>query len=312
MAVKPITNPFPVQKEQINRAEQVSNRNDTARSISNRDKSIIPGKDFTKNYKIVVKDLDSTVINHIKNVMKIKIEDNNELINLPVMYGNQERWFNVRHQGAIRDKNGSLILPLLMLRRTNIDFNDALPSYKHDLTGENIQILRNSSWSKSNYYDRFSVDLNLSPVHSNIVTGIPQFVNVTYEFIGWTQYIEQMNFILEHFADQHNRYWGDNTSYKFLCTVDGGLNDAIEMASNSERTVRANFALTLRGYLLPEVISNIINKKRFNASKNNTKRKLVFSEGEEVAVDLDVLENFRIETCPAGYERDENMVCVKK
>ena len=76
--------------------------------------------------------------------------------------------------------------------------------------------------------------------------------------------------------------------------------------------MKSNFSLTLQGYLLPEVISNVINKKRFNASKNNTKRKLIFSEGEEISTEMDVLENFRVETCPTGYERDNNGVCIKK
>tara|TARA_Y100000593_G_scaffold27282_1_gene54475 strand:+ start:3601 stop:4449 length:849 start_codon:yes stop_codon:yes gene_type:complete len=279
MSVKPITNPFPISPNSINRANQVSDKNiNVGRTISNSSKTSLPGKDFTKNHEIVVKDLDSTIISHVKRTMNIKIEDNGELVNLPVMYGNQERWVNIKQDGFIRDKNGSLILPLLMLRRANIEFNDTLPSYKHDLSGENIQVVRSSHWSKSNYYDRFTVDKGLKPVEENMVTGVPQFVNVSYDFIGWTQYIEQMNKIIENFSDQHNRYWGDNTSYRFLCTIPAGLSDVVEMENVSERSVRCNFTVMLKGYLLPEVISNIINNRRFNAKRTLTKRKLVFSE----------------------------------
>ena len=103
-------------------------------------------------------------------------------------------------------------------------------------------------------------------------------VNVNYDFVGWTTYIEQMNVLVEAFSDQHNRYWGDNTSYRFLCSIGGGINDAVQLGTNTGRQVRVTFTVSLKGYLLPEVIANIINKRRFNASKTNTKRKLVISE----------------------------------
>jgi hypothetical protein len=277
MAVKPITNPFPVEKEQVDRSKQLSNRNVTNRS-SNSEQTVIPGKDFTKNFEVDVKDLDEAIINHVNNTMNIQVNDNGEMVKVPIIYGNAERWANFRSKGSIRDKNGSLVLPLLMLKRTNIEFNDTLPSYKHDLTGENIQVARSSQWSKKNYYDRFSIDQGLKPVQERIVTGVPQFVNVNYDFVGWTTFIEQMNTLVESFSDQHNRYWGDNTSYRFLCSIGGGINDAVQMGSNTERQVRVTFSVSLKGYLLPEVIANIINKRRFNANKTNTKRKLVISE----------------------------------
>ena len=118
----------------------------------------------------------------------------------------------------------------------------------------------------------------LKPVHRNIVTGVPQFVTVSYDLISWTPYIEQMNLILEHFSDQHNRYWGDNTSYKFLCTITGGLSDSVEISANTERIIKSNLSISLDGYLLPEIISNVINKKRFHVKHTLTKRKLIFSE----------------------------------
>ena len=50
-----------------------------------------------------------------------------------------------------------------------------------------------------------------------------------------SQYIEQMNKINESFVEQHNTYWRNNTSYKFLCRMDGGINDVSEVSVESER-----------------------------------------------------------------------------
>ena len=47
------------------------------------------------------------------NVLKPKVSEANEMIDVPIMYGNEERWAAVRKRGIIRDKNDSLILPLL-------------------------------------------------------------------------------------------------------------------------------------------------------------------------------------------------------
>ena len=67
MAVKPITNKQVVNKETINRANQVSFRGDKLAS-GNKSRTINPGKDFTKNFSVSIKDIDTSVMNHIKNI----------------------------------------------------------------------------------------------------------------------------------------------------------------------------------------------------------------------------------------------------
>ena len=47
--------------------------------------------------------------------MRPTIKEANEQIKVPIMYGNEERWVNARKRGAVRDVNGSLILPLIMV-----------------------------------------------------------------------------------------------------------------------------------------------------------------------------------------------------
>ena len=277
MAVKPITNPYPVSKENVNRAEEVSMRSTTVDS-SNREQSVIPGSNFNKDYEIVLMDLDKSLMTHIKNVMKIQVQDNGEMINIPVLYGNEERWVNYRRHGVIRDKNGSLVLPLLMLKRNRVDFNENFPMWHHDLTGNNIEIIRSSKYSSKNQYSSFSVQQGIKPIEEKIITGPPQYVNLTYDFIIWTHYMDQMNSVTQQFLNQTNRYWGDDTSYRFLCKIEGGVGDATEMSAGGERIVRHNFSVTLNGYLIHEYLANIINKKKKNLKKTLTKGKVTFSE----------------------------------
>ena len=112
MAVNKITNKQVVSKGSVNRANQVSTRGTTIRG--NRETTIIPGSNFSDNYAITLKDVDTAVLSHVKNVMKPIVREANETFKIPVYYGNEERWKSARKRGVLRDINNALILPLLM------------------------------------------------------------------------------------------------------------------------------------------------------------------------------------------------------
>ena len=182
MAVNKITNREAVNREAVNRAEQVSTKNTTIRG--NRETTIIPGNNFSDNYAITLKDVDTAVLNHVKNVMKPMVRDANETFKIPVYYGNEERWKSARKRGVLRDKNNSLILPLIMLKRTEVTRNElAGQSMPHDVKGKFVNVVRNARWCKENQYDRFSVQQGTKPVYENIVTGMPTYSALTYEFV---------------------------------------------------------------------------------------------------------------------------------
>ena len=263
MAVKPITNKQVVATSNINRGKEVSTKSVTA-GKGNRSRTYIPGKDYTKNYSVTLKDIDSAILSHIKDVIKPKVQEANETVDVSVMYGNEERWKSVRKRGVMRDKNGSIILPLIMLKRTELSKNDLSgQGFEHDLSGENIQVVRNSSWSKDNYYDRFAIQTGIQPKYESLVTGMPDFTDITYEFILWTNFIEQMNPLVEIFVAQSNSYWGKSTDYKFLSSI-GSISDATEMSSDGERFVKSSFSITTKAYLLPEYINSVITGKTSN------------------------------------------------
>ena len=280
MAVNPITNKQVVSKESVNRAEQVSTRNSTQRQ-GNRAASVTPGIDYTKNYAITLKDVDSSVMNYVKNVLRPKVSEANEVVNVPVMYGNEERWAAVRKRGVIRDKNDSLILPLIMLKRTYIGKNElSSQGFEHDIQKKFARVTRNSKWSKDNRYDRFSVLTGTKPVTENIITGMPNFSDVTYEFVLWSAYIEQMNSLIELFVSHSNKYWGDGNDYKFLSSIDS-VEDATEMTVDSERIVKSTFSVITKAYILPEYMNSTITNKVSTMKKELTPGKVVFGfEGD--------------------------------
>ena len=279
MAVNKITNKGVVNKELVNRANEVSTKGTTVRG--NRETTIIPGNNFAGNYSITLKDVDTAVLNHVKNVMKPIVKEANETFKIPVYYGNEERWKAVRKRGVLRDKNNSLILPLIMLRRTELTRNDLSgQSFQHDIRRQFVNVVRNSRWSKDNQYDRFSVQQGVQPVYENIVTGMPNYADITYEFVLWTNFIEQMNPLVESFVDQSNTYWGDGTNTKFLCQLES-ISDASEMNQDGERFIKSTFSVTSKAYLLPEYLNSVVTNKVSNTKKFTTTSRVTFGmEGD--------------------------------
>ena len=276
MAVNKITNKGVVNKELVNRANEVSTKNTTIRG--NRETTIIPGNNFSDNYSITLKDVDTAVLNHVKNVMKPRVREANETFKIPVYYGNEERWKAVRKRGVLRDKNNSLILPLIMLRRTEVSRNDLSgQSFPHDVGRNQIDVVRANKWSKDNQYDRFSVQQGVQPSYDVITTGMPNYTDVTYEFILWTNFIEQMNPLVESFVDQSHTYWGDGTNNKFLCTIDS-VSDASEMNQDGERFIKSTFSVTSKAYLLPEYLNSVITNKVSNMKKFTTPSRVTFTQ----------------------------------
>ena len=275
MAVNKITNKEVVSRELVNRANQVSTKGTTVRG--NRETTIIPGSNFSENYAITLKDVDTSVLNHVKNVMKPLVKEANETFKIPVYYGNEERWKSARKRGVLRDRNNALILPLIMLKRTEISRNDLSgQAFSHDVKGKYVNVVRNSNWSKDNQYDRFSVQQGVQPVYENIVTGMPNYTDVTYEFILWTNFIEQMNPLIESFVDQSHTYWGDGTNMKFLCNIDS-ISDASEMNQDGERFIKSTFSVISKAYLLPEYLNSVITNKVSNMQKKLTPSKVTFN-----------------------------------
>ena len=279
MAVNKITNKQVVNRELVNRATEVSTKGTTIRG--NRETTIVPGNNFSDNYSITLKDIDTAVLNHIKDVMKPMVREANETFKIPVYYGNEERWKAARKRGVLRDKNNSLILPLIMLRRTEVARNDLSgQSFPHDPKNKFISVVRNSRWSKENRYDRFSAQQGVQPVFENIVTGLPNYSDITYEFILWTNFIEQMNPLVESFVDQSHTYWGKGEDMKFMCMIDS-VSDASEMNQDGERFIKSTFSVTTKAYLLPEYLNSVITNKVSNMKKFTTPSRVSFGfEGD--------------------------------
>jgi len=280
MAIKPITDKQLVDKTTVNRESQTSQRNMNTRGGGNDSQTVIPGVDLSKQYSITLKDIDTAIMSYIKNVIQPMVQEANEQVKVTVMYGNEERWKAVRKRGVMRDKNNALILPLIMLKRTAVEKSDMIPGYEHDIRRKYTEVVRKSGWSKDNRYSKFATQVGDMPVYENLVTSIPNFVNITYEFVLWTNFIEQMNPLVEAFMEYDKTYWGDKDTYRFVSNLDS-VSDASEMNQDGERFIKSTFSVISKAYLLPEETNSLVMGKMNQVQKRLSPAKVVFGiEGD--------------------------------
>ena len=260
MAIKPITNENAGYESRTNREAQTS-----IRSEKGNPKVVIKkpgGQNAGKGFSIGLKEIDTAVIKHIRNIMKPKVKEQNEIISVPVLYGNEERWKSIKDRGTLRDKNGSIILPIIVIKRTSLGMNPDMPlSFDNDVKGKFISVVRSSSgWSKNNRYDRFAVLTGQQPVQEFVKTGMPDFVTCSYSVVMMTSFIEQMNDLNNLWVEHLETYFGDQTSHRFLSSLDGDISNEIEMESQGERMIRNELSLTIKGYMIPEFTDNVFGK----------------------------------------------------
>ena len=277
MAIKPITNEDAPNASSVNRESQTSIRSEKGNS-----KVVIKkpgGTNAGKGFSIGLKEIDTAVIKHIRNIMKPKVREQNEVISVPVLYGNEERWKSVKARGALRDKGGAIILPIMVIKRTSVGFDDAMPmSFDNDVQGKFISVVRSSSgWSKNNRYDTFAALTGQKPVQEFVMTGMPDFVTCSYSIVMMTSYIEQMNDLNSLWIEHLETYFGVPTSYRFLSSLDGDISNEIEMESQGERMIKNEFTMTIKGYVMPEFTDNILGKTA-ELQRGYKPKKVSFSE----------------------------------
>ena len=98
------------EKLSFNRAEKIS-RNSPA------------VKDDVKNLSIGLMDMDSAIMYYFNNVIKPKVEVNEEVVDVPCIYGSNEKWNQISKQGYLRDKKRQIIVPLIVFQRTSMEKN---------------------------------------------------------------------------------------------------------------------------------------------------------------------------------------------
>ena len=220
--------------------------------------------------------IDDTLMRYLGDRIKPIVSQDGKSVKVPIIYGNPERWKSVQKDGVLRDKFNKIQLPIIMLRRTSMKkstVNSPVNKYlEHDFE---------TGWNKFNPYDRFAAVNGIKPVKQYVTTISPDYFDITYECMIWTEYMEQMNKLVEQVSFEDDEYWGERGKYKFRTEIKEYKMDTV-LPSVQDRLVRTSFNLNVHAYLLPERMVDKYGKIMQTTQKRYTTKKIVtFTEIEE-------------------------------
>jgi len=222
-------------------------------------------QDTVEELKVGIKDIDTAIFYYFNEVLKPSVTQNGKVINVPVVYGSPERWKAMQKDGYYRDKNGKMQAPLIVFRRDSIEKNRTLGNKMDGNNPKNFGIV-GQRYSKKNQYDRFGIVNNRVPLTEYYAVAIPDYVNITYSCIIFTDYVEQNNKIIEGVNFASDSYWGDPKKFSFRAMIDNYTTSA-EIVQGSDRIVKTEFQINLLGH----IITDTVNALAFNSTKNFSK-----------------------------------------
>lgn len=275
-------NPAPNEiQETVERSEKIIN--------DNRAEQLRRDPDDQKNFTISLDDIDATILLQLEQ-LQLQVQDQGKMINVPFFFGSPERWVSARRDGYLRDKQGKVILPAIVFKRTNSENDSTLQFFNRYL---NTPVMR--LYSEKNAYTQFSMLMgNTAPINEVYNIVVPKHMVLTYHFIVWTSYVEQMNTLMDKIMFNTQDYWGSKKGFRFRTKVQS-YGHTVEIQSSDERMVKTEFDLITHGYILPDSMTKLENHDM------TTKK---FLTPKKVVLGLETVSNeFNMETLNSNREK---------
>ena len=220
--------------------------------------------DTTKPFTLGFEDIDESIMYYFENVIRPYVIQNGNRLPVPIIYGSPERWKSTQKDGYYKDKNGSIMAPLIMFKRSGIDKNRSLGN-KLDANSPNLYTSWKKVYNPKNSYSNFDALNNRVPTEQFIVNVIPDYVTISYDCAIQTYYVSQLNKIVEAINYASDSYWGNPERFKFMATIDS-YSTPIEITDNTSRIAKATFTLNIKGYIIPDSIQKQITAiKKYNS-----------------------------------------------
>ena len=249
--------------------------------------------------------IDTCVFDYYNKRLDITVDSNNERVKVPVMFATGERWALIKNKKAIRDENGTLILPLITVKRDRIDRTPGFGGLAQEVSSITIEITPHKKTSiLENAYPKRKADgfpdVKPAPVVEYLTIPYPDFCIIYYEISIWAQYQTQMNEIIEKIFynydhmdsfvmpveyDGHKR---KGNSYYFV-----GFREGINSQSNfeeftdQERIIKYSYTIKTPAYLMldPKDEALSYGKNRGN-TKSDDGSKIVYKSQNSVDIKL--------------------------
>ena len=228
----------------------------------NRGHDVSRSTDEQDSFKVGIKDIDTAIHYYFNEVIKPSVVQNGKPLNVPVVYGSPERWKSMQKDGYYRDKNGKMQAPLIVFRRETVEKNRTLGNKLDANNPTNFGVFK-QNYSKKNMYDRFSAVNSRVATTEYYAVAIPDYVNITYSCVIFTDYVEQNNKLIEAINFASDSYWGDPSKFHVRAMIDT-FTTSQEIVQGSDLIVKSNFQVNLLGHIVTDTVNALaVNSKKY-------------------------------------------------
>lgn len=230
--------------------------------------------------------IDGAMLKFIDEELDLSVYSNNGFKKVPVQWVTAERAFQLKHDKDLRDKEGTLILPLITVNRFHVTKE---PGYKgtvyanlypvNDEKGGTITVARQINQKKtaefqnalsrrkygankdvsSKMYNTNKRNMSTSKVvYETITMPLPTWVKVTYEISLRAEYQQQLNDLITPFftisgnSKMPKRI--ENEGHYYELFIQGTPNNNSNQANlgMDQRNYENTFSIEVLGYLMGE------------------------------------------------------------
>ena len=219
--------------------------------------------------KVTIETVDQAVFDYFDKKLSISVNTERKKSKVQILFAVGERWKLIR-KNKFRDENGTLILPLISVRRMNIDRTPGFGGMAQEVPEVTISsVIHPKAFNVQNLLESRRVAglpqiRKEKIVREYITIPFPDFATVYYEISIWAQYHTQINEILEKifYSFDHmdsfvmpveydgNEPGGD--SYYFVGFREG---DIVPQENNAdftdqERVIKYNYTIKVPAYFI--------------------------------------------------------------
>jgi hypothetical protein len=250
--------------------------------LLNRSTQIRRDDDVIRNVKRTIYDIDYAMKWYIENEIRPQINTNEQVLPVPVIYANGEKWDNVRRLGYLRDEKGMLQSPMIMIKRTSVVERDEQRTLDVNRPNSDNSIVCRGKYNQRNRYEDelFPIPKNdPQPSQQIYVVDIPKYVTIEYELMLWCDFTPQLTTLVDQLITYNRFSWG-NEGNKFPTSM-GSVSFETVNTVGEDRLVRATIPLTVNATLLAEQETRLSTIKKAYSIK-----KVVFTNFVDIDGDL--------------------------
>jgi len=239
---------------------------------------------------VTLETTDQAVVDYFDKRLSTTVETERGRVKVPTIFATGERWKLIRDNKGLRDENGTLILPLIAVRRVNIDRTPGMRALGQETPS--ITIRKEIHAKTGNIQNLMNIrkvrgfpETKKPPVFEYLTIPFPDFATVFYEITIWTQYQTQMNEVLEKIFYNYDHmdsfvmpveYDGTKrkgNSYYFVGFRDGTVTPQsnVEEFTDKERIIKYTYTIKVPTYLMldPKDESLAYGKNKSQTSKDD-------------------------------------------